>query len=68
MILNLAPVCQVDSELLAAVDVLVVNEIEGAAVAGIPYSGDNLDEIIERLQHTESETSSLRQAVPVLIF
>ena len=52
MILNLAPVCQVDSELLAAVDVLVVNEIEGAAVAGIPYSGDNLDEIIERLQLT----------------
>ena len=52
VILNLAPVCQVDSELLAAVDVLVVNEIEGAAVAGIPYSGDNLDEIIERLQLT----------------
>ncbi len=52
VVLNLAPACTADAELLGAVDVLVVNEVEGGAVAGLPYDENNLEEIIDRLRLT----------------
>lgn len=52
VILNLAPAKEADPELLSNVDVLVVNEIEGGIVAGLPYSDDNMDQIMMRLKHT----------------
>jgi len=52
VILNLAPAIEAGPELLSAVDVLVVNEVEAGAVAGLPYSGDNLGDIFDRLAAT----------------
>ncbi len=52
VVLNLAPACQADADLLSVVDVLVVNEVEGAAVAGLTFDNNNLDAIIDRLRLT----------------
>ncbi|MGM9741180.1 MAG: ribokinase [Candidatus Cryptobacteroides sp.] len=46
---NPAPACEVDPELMKAVSILVVNEVEAAAVSGMEYTGDNLDEIATAL-------------------
>lgn len=51
VILNLAPAFVADAELLSSVDVLVVNEVEGGVLSGIPYDNSNLSEIIERLRN-----------------
>lgn len=52
VILNLAPAFVADSDLLSTVDVLVVNEVEGGVLSGLPYDNSNLDSIIERLRRT----------------
>lgn len=46
---NPAPACEVDSELMHAVSILVVNEVEAAAVSGMEYNGENLEEIATSL-------------------
>lgn len=46
---NPAPACLIDAELMKAIDILVVNEVEAAFVSGIKHTGDNLEEIAEAL-------------------
>lgn len=45
VLLNPAPACSLDRELMKSIDVLVVNEVEAALVSGICYAGDNMEEI-----------------------
>lgn len=45
VLLNPAPACPVDRELMGSVDLLVVNEVEAALISGIGYTGDNVEEI-----------------------
>lgn len=45
VLLNPAPACPVDRELMSSVDLLVVNEVEAALISGIDYTGDNVEEI-----------------------
>lgn len=42
---NPAPACLIDEELMKAIDILVVNELEAAFISGIEYTGNNLEEI-----------------------
>ena len=49
ILFNPAPACLIDAELMKAIDILVVNEVEAAFVSGIKHTGDNLEEIAEAL-------------------
>ena len=49
VLFNPAPACLIDAELMKAIDILVVNEVEAAFVSGIKHTGDNLEEIAEAL-------------------
>ena len=46
---NPAPACDVDDELIKAVTIMVLNEVEASVVSGIQYNGSNLDEIADSL-------------------
>ena len=48
-ILNLAPVLDLDPRTLAGVDILVVNELEAAALLGRPVTADNADAAVREL-------------------
>ena len=45
VLFNPAPACRIDEELMKAIDILVVNELEAAFISGIEYTGNNLEEI-----------------------
>lgn len=45
VLLNPAPACRIDRELMRSVDLLVLNEVEAALISGIGYTGDNAEEI-----------------------
>ena len=45
ILFNPAPACLIDEELMKAIDILVVNELEAAFISGIEYTGNNLEEI-----------------------
>lgn len=47
VLFNPAPACHIDPELMKAIDILVVNELEAAFISEMPYTGNNL-EIIAR--------------------
>ena len=49
VLFNPAPACLIDAELMKAIDILVVNEVEAAFVSGIKHTGDNLEKIAEAL-------------------
>lgn len=49
VLFNPAPACRIDAELMKAIDILVVNELEAAFVSGIDYTGDNLEEMAKAL-------------------
>lgn len=53
---NPAPACMVDSELMSAVSILVLNEVEASVVSGIEYTGDNLDAIATSLERRGAGT------------
>lgn len=46
---NPAPACLIDEELMTAIDILVVNELEASFISGIEYTGNNLDDIAQTL-------------------
>lgn len=46
---NPAPACLIDEELMKAIDILVVNELEASFISGIDYTDNNLEEIAETL-------------------
>ena len=46
---NPALACLIDEELMKAIDILVVNELEAAFISGIEYTGNNLEEIALKL-------------------
>ena len=41
--------CLIDEELMKAIDILVVNELEASFISGIDYTDNNLEEIAETL-------------------
>ena len=43
------PACLIDEELMKAIDILVVNELEASFISGIDYTDNNLEEIAETL-------------------
>lgn len=45
VLFNPAPACKIDEELMKAIDILVVNELEAAFISDINYTGNNLEEI-----------------------
>ena len=45
VLFNPAPACLIDEELMKAIDILVVNELEAAFISGIDYTDNNLEEI-----------------------
>lgn len=49
VLFNPAPACLIDEELMAAIDILVVNELEAAFISGIDYIGNNLEDIAQAL-------------------
>lgn len=49
VLLNPAPACPIDRELMNSVDLLVVNEVEASFISDMSYTGDNLDEIATAL-------------------
>lgn len=49
VLFNPAPACRIDKELMKAIDILVVNELEAAFISGIDYIGNNLEEIASSL-------------------
>lgn len=49
VLFNPAPACLIDEELMKAIDILVVNELEAAFISGIDYTDNNLEEIAETL-------------------
>lgn len=52
VLFNPAPACLIDEELMKAIDILVVNELEAAFISGIEYTGNNLEEIALTLMKT----------------
>lgn len=44
VLFNPAPACRIDSELMKAIDILVVNELEAAFISGMDYRNENLNE------------------------
>ena len=49
VLFNPAPACLIDEELMTAIDILVVNELEASFISGIEYTGNNLDDIAQTL-------------------
>lgn len=49
VLLNPAPVCRIDAELMAAVDILVVNQTEAACISGLSPDENPLEEVTGRL-------------------
>ena len=49
VLFNPAPACLIDEELMKAIDILVVNELEASFISGIDYTDNNLEEIAETL-------------------
>ena len=49
VLFNPAPACLIDAELMEAIDILVVNEVEAAFVSGIEFTGNNLEAIAREL-------------------
>ena len=49
VLFNPAPACLIDEELMKAIDILVVNELEASFISGIEYTDNNLEEIAETL-------------------
>lgn len=49
VLLNPAPACKIDDELMHLVDILVVNETEAATITGIEVNDDNLDAVAAAL-------------------
>lgn len=49
VLFNPAPACHIDPELMKAIDILVVNELEAAFISEIPYTGNNLEAISGKL-------------------
>lgn len=49
VLFNPAPACLIDEELMKAIDILVVNELEAAFISRIDYTDNNLEEIAETL-------------------
>lgn len=49
VLFNPAPACPIDRELMNAIDLLVVNEVEASFISGLSYTGDNLDEMATAL-------------------
>lgn len=49
VLFNPAPACRIDAELMKAIDILVVNEVEAAFISGIGSTGDNEEEMAEAL-------------------
>lgn len=49
VLFNPAPACLIDEELMKAIDILVVNELEAAFISGTDYTDNNLEEIAETL-------------------
>lgn len=49
VLFNPAPACLIDTELMEAIDILVVNEVEAAFVSGIEFTGNNLEAIAREL-------------------
>lgn len=52
VLLNPAPACPIDRELMNSVDLLVVNEVEASFISDMSYTGDNLDEIATALMES----------------
>ena len=52
VLFNPAPACLIDEELMKAINILVVNELEAAFISGIEYTGDNLENIAQTLMET----------------
>ena len=48
-VIDEAPACLIDEELMKAIDILVVNELEASFISGIDYTDNNLEEIAETL-------------------
>ena len=46
---NPAPACIIDDEFMKAIDILVVNETEASFVSRIPFNGNNLEEMAQKL-------------------
>lgn len=49
VLFNPAPACLIDSELMKAIDILVVNEVEASFISGIEFTGNNTEEIANTL-------------------
>lgn len=49
VLLNPAPACKIDDELMHLVDILVVNETEAATITGMDVCDDNLDAVAATL-------------------
>lgn len=49
VLFNPAPACLIDEELMTAIDILVVNELEASFISGIEYTGNNLEDIAQTL-------------------
>lgn len=49
VLFNPAPACLIDSELMNAIDILVVNEVEAAYVSGVKFTESNLKDIAQVL-------------------
>lgn len=49
VLFNPAPACHIDPELMKAIDILVVNELEAAFISEVPYTGNNLEIITRKL-------------------
>ena len=49
VLFNPAPACLIDEELMKAIDILVVNELEASFISGIEYTDNNLEKIAETL-------------------
>ena len=49
VLFNPAPACLIDEELMKAIDILVVNELEASFISGIEYADNDLEEIAETL-------------------
>ncbi|MDD3036950.1 ribokinase [Bacteroides sp.] len=49
VLFNPAPACLIDEELMTAIDILVVNELEASFISRIEYTGNNLEDIAQTL-------------------
>lgn len=49
VLFNPAPACHIDTELMKAISILVVNELEAEFISGITYTKDNIEVIADSL-------------------